>query len=175
MSYIDTQTNEYPLTEYQIKQANPQVSFPNPFKSERYKPVVGMPQPTFDAITQRVDEVAPVDKGTHWEQTWSVVALDAATVSANQVRATAQAREAAKSARTASVAAITVTTAAGHTFDGDETSQTRMVRAIVALNATATPSITWVLANNTVIQATAAELTEALALAGAAQAAVWVV
>lgn len=101
-------------------------------------------------------------------------ALDAATIAANQANAALQARTAAKATRTAAVEAIAVTTTAGHTFDGDETSQTRMVRAIVALNATATPSIKWVLANNTVIQATSAELTEALALAGAAQAAVWV-
>lgn len=84
-------------------------------------------------------------------------------------------REKAKEARAAAVAAIKVTTAAGNTFDGDETSQTRMARAILALESTGTPSITWVLADNSVIQATAAELTEALALAGAAQAALWVI
>ena len=84
-------------------------------------------------------------------------------------------REELKAARTAAVEAITVTTAAGNTFDGDETSQTRMARAIIALQATNTPSVNWVLANNTAIQATAAELVEALALSGAAQAAVWVI
>lgn len=83
-------------------------------------------------------------------------------------------REDLKAARQVAVEAIKVTTAAGNTFDGDETSQTRMARAIIALQATGTPSITWVLADNTVIQVTASELTEALALAGAAQAAVWV-
>ena len=36
------------------------------------------------------------------------------------------------------------------------------------------PSVTWVLADNSVIQATPAELTEALVLAGQAQAAIWV-
>ena len=87
--------------------------------------------------------------------------------------ATAQ-RESAKASRATAVEAITVTTAAGNTFDGDETSQTRMTRAIIALQATNTPSVNWVLANNTAIQATAAELVEALALSGAAQAAVWV-
>lgn len=87
MNYIDTETNVWPLTEYQIKQANPQTSFPKPFKSERYKPIVVIPQPSFDAITQRVEQVMPVNKGTHWEQTWSVVELDAATVSANQAAA----------------------------------------------------------------------------------------
>lgn len=83
-------------------------------------------------------------------------------------------REQLKAAREIAVAAITVTTAAGHTFDGDETSQTRMARAIIALQATGTPSVLWVLTDNTVIDAPVAELVEALALAGAAQAAMWV-
>lgn len=84
-------------------------------------------------------------------------------------------RDALKAQRDIAVAAITVTTAAGHVFDGDETSQTRMARAIVALQATGTPSVNWVLHDNTVLAATVAELTEALALAGAAQAALWVI
>ena len=80
-----------------------------------------------------------------------------------------------KPSRAAAVEAIDVTTTAGNTFDGDETSQGRMVRAILALNAAAPgTTVNWVLADNSVIDATAAELTEALALAGAAQAAMWV-
>ena len=85
------------------------------------------------------------------------------------------AREAFKAERSLAVSAITVTTASGNTFDGDEVSQGRMVRAIIALNSTVdAQSVAWVLADNTVIQATAAELSEALALAGAEQAALWV-
>lgn len=79
-----------------------------------------------------------------------------------------------KAARTAAVEQIKVTTQAGNTFDGDETSQTRMARAVLVMQATGTPSIQWVLADNTPAQVTAAELAEALALAGAAQAALWV-
>ena len=85
-----------------------------------------------------------------------------------------QLREAAKAARAVAVGAIKVTTQAGHTFDGDEISQGRMARAIIALRATSTSDVTWVLADNSTLQATAAELSEALALAGAAQAALWV-
>lgn len=83
-------------------------------------------------------------------------------------------REQRKAQREIAVSAITVTTAAGNTFDGDETSQGRMARAIIALSTGLAPSIIWVLADNSVIQATAAELTEALVLAGQAQAAIWV-
>lgn len=85
-----------------------------------------------------------------------------------------QIRAEAKATRSDLVAAIKVTTQAGNTFDGDEVSQGRMARAIIALQATGTPSVTWVLADNSVLQASAAELSQALALAGAAQAAVWV-
>lgn len=85
-------------------------------------------------------------------------------------------REAAKAARAATVERIRVTTTAAHEFDGDEVSQGRMARAILGLD-TAGPGATipWVLADNSVINATAAELREALILAGQAQAAVWVI
>jgi hypothetical protein len=82
-------------------------------------------------------------------------------------------RDVAKTLRTASVAAITVTVN-GKIFDGDETSQTRMARAIIGMQATSTPTLTWVLHDNTVTEATVAELTEALVLAGQAQSDVWV-
>lgn len=85
-----------------------------------------------------------------------------------------QLREEWKASRAAAVEAIDVTTAAGNTFDGDEISQGRMARAILGLQTMPGSAVTWVLADNSVIQATAAELSEALALAGAAQAAIWV-
>lgn len=85
-----------------------------------------------------------------------------------------QLRDEAKAARAIAVGAITVTTQAGNVFDGDETSQGRMARAVIVLQATNTPSVVWVLHDNTIIEASVAELTEALALSGAAQAALWV-
>jgi hypothetical protein len=88
--------------------------------------------------------------------------------------AQAAAREAWKTTREAAVAKIVVTTTAGNEFDGDEVSQGRMARAILGLQASAEDAVTWVLADNSVIQATAAELSEALALAGAEQARLWV-
>tara|TARA_B100001559_G_scaffold316742_1_gene320746 strand:+ start:331 stop:654 length:324 start_codon:yes stop_codon:yes gene_type:complete len=84
------------------------------------------------------------------------------------------ARQQWKSDRTEAVSAIKVTTAAGNTFDGDEVSQARMARAILGLQASTSETVTWVLANNDVIQVTATELGEALSLAGAEQAMLWV-
>jgi hypothetical protein len=102
-----------------------------------------------------------------------------------------------KSAREVAVNRIQITISDGRTFDGDEQSQSRMSRAIATLNylavqlALETPvdltafSIAytlndgvyraiWVLADNTPTYVTARELSEALALAGATQAAIWV-
>lgn len=76
-----------------------------------------------------------------------------------------------KAQRGEAVNNIKVTTASGNTFDGDETSQNRMARAVLRMSDTDT--IKWVLADNTEIQATKAELAEALDLAGQEQAAVW--
>lgn len=84
-------------------------------------------------------------------------------------------REDLKAERQAAVENITVTTAAGNTFDGDETSQTRMARAILVLSTGVADHVPWVLADNSIIQADIAELTEALAKAGAAQAALWLI
>ena len=116
-----------------------------------------------DADTQ-IDGVLGVFEQADWEQMKADEMADRAIV----------AREAAKAARAVAVESIKVTTAAGNTFDGDETSQARMSRAILVLSTGAAATVPWVLADNTVIQATAAELTEALALAGAEQARLWV-
>ena len=81
------------------------------------------------------------------------------------------ARASFKSNRATAVESIKVTVG-DKVFDGDETSQTRMARAIVAMADTET--VLWVLADNTPVQVTKAELTEALRLAGEAQTQVWV-
>lgn len=59
----------------------------------------------------------------------------------------------------------------GMKFDGDETSQNRMARSIVALNEGET--VQWVLADNTIAQITKEQLRQALRLAGEAQTAIW--
>lgn len=88
-------------------------------------------------------------------------------------QALAQAQQT-KMQRTEAVARIRVTTTSGKVFDGDETSQTRMARAVVALQAARQPETTWVLADNTPATVSLDELAEALALAGAEQTRLWV-
>lgn len=83
----------------------------------------------------------------------------------------------AKEERANAVAAITVEVD-GMTFDGDETAQGRMARAITMFQASSLPEDTttaWVLADNTVAQVTVAQLAQALLLAGQKQTELWTV
>jgi hypothetical protein len=84
-------------------------------------------------------------------------------------------RNDARELRTKLVDSIIVTTSSGKTFDGDETSQTRMARAILVMQATQSLNIQWKLSNNTVEDITLAELSEALTLAGIEQTKLWMV
>lgn len=56
-------------------------------------------------------------------------------------------------------------------FDGDEVSQDRMARSIIALDLGET--VQWVLADNSIAQVTRGQLREALRKAGMAQTAIW--
>ena len=83
----------------------------------------------------------------------------------------------AKAERAKAVAAITVEVN-GMTFDGDETAQGRMARAITMFQASSLPEDTttaWVLADNTVAQVTVNQLAQALLLAGQKQTELWTV
>ena len=132
-----------------------------------YKPT---PTPDYNPATHTVREVAPVDG----VQCWEVCALSPEQVEDNQRAADAAAHEQKKAARTEAVARIRVTTASDKAFDGDETSQTRMARAVVALQAAGQAETVWVLADNAPATVTLDELAEALALAGAEQTRLWV-
>jgi hypothetical protein len=195
MNYIHIPTNYYPLNESQVKARTPNNSYGEFFSPpEGYACVFPAPQGALVSPNpSRWQEDAPVlTEVGHYEQRWVEVDIfseytdadgvvhtkaeqEAAYIAANEAAALAQARIIAKAQREVQVAAIKVTTAAGNQFDGDETSQGRMARAIIALSTGLAPSVTWVLADNSVIQATPAELTEALVLAGQAQAAIWVI
>ena len=59
----------------------------------------------------------------------------------------------------------------GMMFDGDETSQDRMARSIIALDLG--EKVQWVLADNTIKMVTRAQLREALRKAGKAQTEIW--
>lgn len=82
-----------------------------------------------------------------------------------------EARELFKQSRTEAVSQIVVEVD-GLLFDGDEISQTRMARAIVTMQDT--DMCPWVLADNTAVMATKAQLVEALRKAGEEQTRLWI-
>ncbi len=73
--YINTQTNQYPFSERDIRNLNPNTSFQSPFVApEEYTTVFPAPQPTYNPVTQTVREIAPVlTPKDHYEQQWEVV------------------------------------------------------------------------------------------------------
>ncbi len=75
--YINTATNQYPVSEQDIRSAFSNTSFSVPFQPpEDYAVVFASPQPIYDTITEYPREIAPVltNKGI-WEQQWEVVRI----------------------------------------------------------------------------------------------------
>ena len=75
MNYINTETQQYPITEAQIRELFPNVSFPVPFvPPSNFAPVFSVPQPSYDPVLQVAIEGKPVltEKG-HYEQSWNVI------------------------------------------------------------------------------------------------------
>lgn len=74
MNYINTNTNQYPVTERQIRAEYPLRAHPNPFSPpSEFKPVFPTPQPEHNPVIQIVVEGNPVysSKG-QFEQTWNI-------------------------------------------------------------------------------------------------------
>lgn len=88
-----------------------------------------------------------------------------------EARAISIATAQAKVERDLLVSKIIVTTTSGKDFDGDETSQGRMARAVTSSEIGDTTM--WILANNVPTFVTHGELKEALRLAGEAQTDIW--
>ena len=73
MAYINTATNQYPLSERQIREALPQVSFTTPFTAPMpYVIVFPSPAPGFDSDNEYIEEGFPVDIDGQFYQTWEV-------------------------------------------------------------------------------------------------------
>lgn len=168
MPYYNSATGELNKTLWDVRLAYPNVSFPEIVPShEEFSYYRETSLPEHNPATQKCVEVAP-ESGL---QQWRVVELTPEEVEALAAQAAADARAAFVASRTELVAQIKVTVD-DMVFDGDETSQTRMARALIGLADG--ESIVWVLANNAPVQVTKVQLREALRLAGQAQAALWV-
>jgi hypothetical protein len=103
----------------------------------------------------------------------AATSAEVAEIDERQAQQAKPTREQLKAQRQATVDAITVTVN-GKVFDGDETSQERMARALRVADDTGQTSCTWVLHDNTAATVTRADLAQALALSMQAMGAVWV-
>lgn len=84
MPYINTTTSEYPVAEAQIRNAYPNVSFPDPFvPPDGYAWVFPQSQPVHNALTHQAVEAAPEFVNDKWQQAWEVQALPQEVVTAN--------------------------------------------------------------------------------------------
>lgn len=98
--YININTNQYPVSEGEIRNAYPNTSFSEPFQPpEDYAWVFSSPPPVHNEVTEYVREILPIltSKGT-WEKNWEVLPLDQKTIDAktieraNEVRSTRNAK-----------------------------------------------------------------------------------
>lgn len=112
-----------------------------------------------------ITELDPAEDGT---RRFQIVAVPEPTPEEIAAKELAEA----KRLRAAKVAAIQVVVD-GMTFDGDETAQSRMARAITAAETAGMGSTVWVLSDNTVATVTKAQLEQALAKSMLAMAEVW--
>lgn len=87
MPYLNTLTQQYPVSEAQIRSEYPSTSFPTPFvPPTEYVWVFPSPPPVFDALRQSLREASPLRKGGNYEQAWEVIELDAESIAANLAR-----------------------------------------------------------------------------------------
>lgn len=116
-----------------------------------------------------ITEIEPIDGHRRFE----IKAIPAPTPEEQQQALMEQK----KALRAEAVSKITVTVD-GMEFDGDETAQDRMARAITMFQANNLPAdyqTDWVLADNTIAKVTVTQLSQALLLAGKEQTALWTV
>jgi hypothetical protein len=84
-TFINTQTLAYPVYQDQIQAEYPNTSFPTPFVApEPYEPVLETPQPSYNPITQAVQQTTPVLTDGQWYQVWVVVDLTPEQIAYNE-------------------------------------------------------------------------------------------
>lgn len=74
--YINTETNQYPLSISAIRKLHPNTAFPQPFVAPpQYALVYSSTQPAYNQHTQAIRETAPILVDGKYEQQWEVYDL----------------------------------------------------------------------------------------------------
>lgn len=159
---------------------HPETSFPSILDSQTladygYVSVLPIPQPpATEYQTVERDGVA-LDVLGNVIQAWRVTDIvDPIVIARIDEAKLLRVRQARKLVRQTAVDAIRVM-AGDKEFDGDETSQNRMSRAILGMQAANVINIKWTLANNVNTSVSIQELSTALILAGQRQAEIWAI
>lgn len=72
--YVNKETSEYPISEAEIRQSNPNTSYPTPFNpGDRYGLVFKSPYPEFNPVIEQCVEGIPSFISGKYFQTWDVV------------------------------------------------------------------------------------------------------
>lgn len=101
MKYIKIDTQEYPLSQEDIKRIHSNTSFPEQFVApEGYAAVFPSPMPEYNPQEQYVVEGSPIKttKG-HYEQSWLVKKLDSVSIEANKAQLVEQYQQAVSAKR----------------------------------------------------------------------------
>ena len=175
--YYNPQLNKTVLTLSDVRHEFTHITLPENITEDVLNSVgfysVVPTSPVYDSITQTVEESLPQLVNNVYEQSWKVIDLDAATIQENKQKAQLAIFNEQKLQRKALVDNIIVTTKEGNQFNGDEVSQGRMARAIMALNAAGVTTTDWILADNVKLTINVTELAEALILSGIEQTKIW--
>jgi hypothetical protein len=71
--YINTETNTYPVSEQQIRELTPQMSYPSPFVAPSpFEWVFPSPSPGYDSENEYIEEGFPESIDGKYYQTWEV-------------------------------------------------------------------------------------------------------
>lgn len=83
MAYIHKMLNTYPVSEQEIRAANPSMSFPAVFTHNDYAWVFSAPKPAYNPLTQKIVVVQPtLNQLGNYEEAFKVVALNTSELAA---------------------------------------------------------------------------------------------
>lgn len=176
MKLVNTETKKS-ITEYEFRKKFNNVILPKILTNEllsqfNHALLEETPYPEYERFYFSLSEDDAINENGVWKQQWKLEPIDH-----TEEEITNYELLKAKQERSKKVSQITVEVD-GMIFDGDETSQERMSRAITAAlasNMTTDTTTTWVLHDNSVATPTIAQLATALRLAGEEQTKLWTV
>lgn len=84
MAYIHKTLLTYPVSEQEIRAANPSISFPAVFTHDDYAWVFSTPKPAYNPLTQKIVAVQPIlNQLGKYEEAWEIIALPPEDVDIN--------------------------------------------------------------------------------------------